>query len=113
MSISNFSRSLTLLLFTLVIFVTWAEGKKKTSHNNHPQHNSDSLGLSLEWHAWKSEHGKSYESQKEELQRHIVWQANKKFIEAHNTFNKTLGYTLAMNHFGDMVSVEIIDEARS
>lgn len=44
-----------------------------------------------------------YESEAEELHRHIIWQTNKKYIDEHNTQN--LGYTLAMNEFGDIVSV--------
>jgi cathepsin L len=72
-----------------------------------------------EWDLWKTEHGKSYESQREELDRHLVWlsnreyinahnviwQANRKYVEAHNQNTHILGFTLKMNHFGDMVSV--------
>ena len=57
-----------------------------------------------EWHMWKSQHGKSYSSVREELDRHIVWLANREYINAHNQNAHILGFTLAMNHFGDMVS---------
>ena len=60
--------------------------------------------LSAEWHGWKLQHGKGYSSEREEVYRHVVWQSNKKFIEAHNLYNKTFGYTLAMNEMGDLVS---------
>ena len=61
--------------------------------------------LGEEWELWKSEHGKSYQSQREELERHVIWQANRKYVEAHNQNVHILGFTLKMNHFGDMVSV--------
>lgn len=62
------------------------------------------LQLSQEWQRWKSEHGKSYLSEREELERHLVWQSNVKYIEAHNQNAHILGFTLKMNHFGDLVS---------
>ena len=64
------------------------------------------LQLSEEWHQWKSEHGKSYLSEREELERHLVWQSNLKYIEAHNQNAHILGFSLKMNHFGDLVSSE-------
>ena len=57
-----------------------------------------------EWQLWKSDHGKSYDSELEELERHITWLSNKKYIEQHNANADVLGFTLAMNHFGDLVS---------
>lgn len=60
--------------------------------------------LPEEWHAWKALHDKSYKSQREELSKHVVWKANKKFIEAHNALNQTFGYILEVNQFSDMVS---------
>ena len=56
-----------------------------------------------EWQLWKTEHGKSYESQREELERHLVWLSNREYINAHNANSDIFGFTLAMNHFGDMV----------
>ena len=60
--------------------------------------------LGEEWQLWKTQHDKSYLSQLEELERHVIWQSNKKYIEAHNQNAHILGFTLKMNHFGDMVS---------
>ena len=57
-----------------------------------------------EWQLWKTEHGKSYESQREELERHLVWLSNREYINAHNKNAHIFGYTLAMNHLGDIVS---------
>ena len=56
-----------------------------------------------EWQLWKTEHGKSYGSQREELERHLVWLANREYINAHNDNAHILGFTLAMNHLGDIV----------
>ena len=56
-----------------------------------------------EWQLWKKEHGKSYESEREELERHLVWLANREYISAHNKNAHILGFTLAMNHLGDIV----------
>ncbi len=56
-----------------------------------------------EWNLWKAQHGKSYGCQKEELERHALWLSNKKYIEQHNANAHIFGFTLAMNHFGDMV----------
>ena len=60
--------------------------------------------LPEEWHLWKAQHGKSYQSELEELERHVLWQSNKKYIEAHNQNAHVFGFTLKMNHFGDLVS---------
>ena len=56
-----------------------------------------------QWKAWKTEHGKNYSSELEDLDRHLVWLSNKKFIESHNSFSHVFGYTLALNKFADMV----------
>ena len=39
----------------------------------------------------------------EELRRHITWMSNKAYIDQHNQYADTFGYTLKMNHLGDMV----------
>ena len=57
-----------------------------------------------EWKLWKSTHKKSYQSNKEELERHLVWLSNKEYIEQHNAYADIFGFTLAMNQFGDLVS---------
>lgn len=62
------------------------------------------LDLPPEWHSWKATHGKSYETEYEELSKHIVWLSNQKYIDEHNKYAETFGYTLEMNKFGDMVS---------
>eukprot|EP00731_Ephydatia_muelleri_P018317 Em0011g357a len=59
-----------------------------------------------EWHLWKGQHQKSYMSELEELERHTIWLSNKKYIEEHNARSDDFGYTLAMNHFGDLTTEE-------
>lgn len=61
------------------------------------------LQHSEEWLQWKSQHGKNYDSQRHELERHLVWLSNREYINAHNKNADIFGFTLAMNHFGDMV----------
>ena len=56
-----------------------------------------------EWELWKDSHGKGYRSELVELEKHLVWLSNKKYIEQHNANSHIFGFTLAMNHFGDMV----------
>ena len=56
-----------------------------------------------QWMAWKSEHGKNYSSEREDLERHLVWLSNKKYIDSHNANEEYFGYGLAMNSFGDLV----------
>lgn len=99
----NIVKLASLVLIILLLHAFQAEAKGTAYRKKYRQHLSKPA-LSAEWHTWKSIHGKSYQSHREELNRHSVWQANKKFIEAHNAKNKTLGYTLAMNELGDLVS---------
>ena len=60
-----------------------------------------------EWELWKTQHGKSYAHRMEELERHMIWTSNRKYIEEHNANADAFGYTLAMNHFGDLVRYDI------
>ena len=61
-----------------------------------------------EWQLWKSQHGKSYQSQREELERHLIWLANREYINGHNKNAHIFGFTLAMNHLGDIVSMKLM-----
>ena len=62
------------------------------------------IELWREWELWKMEHGKSYESQKEELERHLVWLSNREYINAHNKNAESFGFALSVNQFADRVS---------
>nr|CAI46305.1 silicatein alpha [Suberites domuncula] len=62
-----------------------------------------------EWQLWKSTHSKMYESQLMELERHLTWLSNKKYIEQHNVNSHIFGFTLAMNQFGDLSELEYAD----
>nr|ACG63793.1 silicatein A1 [Latrunculia oparinae] len=59
-----------------------------------------------EWKMWKNRHGMSYESDLHDLDKHLVRLSNKKFIELHNANSHIFGYSLAMNHFGDLTDLE-------
>ena len=55
------------------------------------------------WHLWKKEHGKRYPCLEEEIKRQTIWLANKKYIDNHNQEAYKHGFTLKMNHLGDLV----------
>ena len=85
-----------IVLFLLSLSATGAHGGAK-------------FGMEREWQLWKTEHGKSYESQREELERHLVWLSNREYINAHNENKAKFGFTLSMNQFGDRVSIASIE----
>lgn len=64
---------------------------------------SATLGYKEQWLIWKESNNKTYESTIEELERFIIWLANKAYIDYHNTYSSKFGFTLKMNQFGDMV----------
>ena len=80
----------------VAVVCLWAVSSLAEIQYQHPE----------EWQLWKTEHEKSYGSQREELERHIVWLANREYINAHNKNAHVLGFTLAMNHLGDIVRQE-------
>ena len=49
------------------------------------------------------EHGKQYLSAEEELQRQVIWESNKKYVDNHNEHADVFGFTLEMNEFADLV----------
>lgn len=58
-----------------------------------------------EWERWKATHEKSYGSNLEELEKHIVWHSNRAFVKQHNV-NAEMGvysYQVKLNHLGDLV----------
>ena len=58
-----------------------------------------------EWHSWKDSHGKKYDSHREDLEKHIVWHANRAYVEQHNMNAKRglYSYQVKLNHFADLV----------
>ena len=76
---------------------------EKSASSDHEQ--LSNIEYPREWHLWKAEHGKEYETPRHELSKHLVWLANKHYIEQHNKHADVLGYGLAMNQFGDLVSL--------
>ena len=81
------------LLSLLVIFVLWLNFLCESSP----------LAYHKQWHLWKTEHAKAYSCQEEEIERHAIWLTNKKYIDEHNRQRHLHGYTLKMNHLGDLV----------
>jgi cathepsin L len=64
-----------------------------------------------DWEAYKTKHGKNYESDAEELSRRGIWEMNLKKIQHHN-IRHSLGevsYTLGMNKYGDMTNTEFVE----
>lgn len=56
-----------------------------------------------EWMQWKTKHQRSYSAEREELERHRVWLANREYVLTHNTNWELHGYTLSLNQFADLV----------
>lgn len=81
---------------------------EKSASSDHEQ--LGDIEYPREWHLWKAKHGKKYESPKHELSKHLVWLSNKHYIEEHNKYADVLGYGLAMNQFGDLVSILCIQK---
>lgn len=59
-----------------------------------------------QWRAWKTFHGKQYETDTQEEARYAIWRDNLRKIQQHNSEGHS--YTLAMNQFGDLT----VDEYR-
>ena len=78
----------------------WREVGRHTchTHNIHVCHLFSSSPLTP-----SQEHNKKYNSLEEEVHRHAIWQANMKYIDAHNEYADVFGFTLKMNEFGDLV----------
>lgn len=56
-----------------------------------------------EWGKWKFTNDRNYTTELEELERHLIWLSNKVYIDQHNANAHIFGFTLAMNHLGDLV----------
>jgi cathepsin L len=62
------------------------------------------LSFEQSFNGWSQLHGKTYRSDVEYNHRLNVYSENLKFIEDHN--RKNVGFSLAMNQFGDLTSAE-------
>lgn len=62
-----------------------------------------------EWNTWKNDYEKSYISEREELERHIIWLSNKAYVEAHNANSHIFGYRVGINNLADMVCCAMIN----
>ena len=63
------------------------------------------LAVEAEWKQWRAKHKKHYSTHESESLKRTVWSKNKEYVEDHNAHAGEYGYTLAMNSFGDLVSV--------
>lgn len=81
------------------------DGKNEKSFAKSDSQLRENIQYPREWHLWKAQHQKSYESTEHELSRHLVWLSNKKYIEEHNKHANVTGYGLEMNQFGDLVGL--------
>lgn len=93
------------VLIVLCLLALAGEGSaetihKKSSRNAYFEH-------AAEWSHWKLKHERNYNSSLEELERHLVWASNKRYIDSHNANSHIFGFTLAMNHLGDVVSCTV------
>ena len=57
-----------------------------------------------EWRQWKEYHSKVYASEAEESARRGIWDENSRLVENHNRDASRHRFTLALNHFADLVS---------
>lgn len=48
-----------------------------------------------EWQLWKSPHERDYTTDREELEKHLVWLSNREYIQQHNANSEIFGFTLA------------------
>merc|ERR1711970_1037314 len=67
------------------------------------------LASQEEWEAWKEEYGRKYFDDDEEAYRMSIFEHNLAFINTHNADfdNGLVTFTLGMNQFGDMTTMEI------
>ena len=97
----------TVILLSVLLACTFQQSwccKESSLTPQLPAEEGPMTQLSAEWRLWKDDYGKHYASVQEELYRHVIWQSHQKFIDSHNHFNQTFGFTLAMNEMGDLVS---------
>lgn len=98
---------LQISLMALLFIVTLTQSRKVENWLNtiHKEATSYEAKFKFpqEWSEWKLKHGRSYESSLEELERHLIWLSNKQYIDHHNVNSRIFGFTLAMNHLGDVV----------
>ena len=69
---------------------------------------ASAFDYTTEWEEWKRQYGRQYDTDKEELHRHTVWESNKKYVENHNANANKWGYTLETNEFADLESSEFV-----
>lgn len=111
MKLPPFSVQGSILLLVLLVLTIGGTELEASSNNNRASsslHKASAHRLHFKhadlWDQWKHKHDKTYESSLHELEHHLVWLSNKEYIDHHNANEHIFGYTLALNHLGDMVS---------
>ena len=67
---------------------------------------AQSLSLEHQWHSWKLLHRKAYADHSEEKLRRNIWEENVAKIYEHNDqVTADANFSLAINHFTDLVSI--------
>ena len=59
--------------------------------------------LDEEWELWKTKHGKTYKTEREELNRRTIWTGNRAYVQEHNKHSDKFGFTVAVNKHADLV----------
>lgn len=59
-----------------------------------------SLNPQADWHSWKLEHSKIYESEESEIIHREIWERNKAYVDAHNK-RYDVQFKLGLNQFAD------------
>ncbi len=91
-------------IIATILFLTEVNGGEYNPMEGEEEAVSGHYKYASEWLSWKTTHSKNYDSKLEDLERHIIWLGNKKYIDQHNANSHVFGFTLGMNHLGDLVS---------
>lgn len=106
MKLAPFSMQRNVLWLVLVLTIGGTKASSSTASSMHKSAHRLHFKHADLWTQWKLKYAKSYESTLHELEHHLVWLSNKKYIDHHNANQHIFGYTLALNHLGDMVLIK-------
>ncbi len=98
---------LQLISLYILVYISTSQSNEFSLSSEEVHHHRQNIELIGNWFLWKTKHGREYKSIEEELKRYSVWKDNLAFIDEHNRDRKRMGYSLGMNHFGDLVSLSI------
>ena len=91
----------------LGLFLLFNSGQAWLDEDSSPVFRASKMNVKYKhleaWNDWKMTHSKNYSNTHEELLRHLTWLSNMKYIAQHNANAHIFGFTLKMNHLGDVV----------